>query len=312
MSVAFQGFELSKNLSESVNDGQILNNLAGSPMGADITLLFNNKRNVSTITVTSANIQGSLISFVDRESVYANKTKITVNGSVYYIKDSNFINQFRLSNNKELNDTVSNPPVGDYLRSDEVTFQNIINYGQSRTFPGIDVDRFGPSGGNFQSTADPKTSIESIEKKLDFYDFRFQKSIKNNFDFFGRELILINGVVRIKDPDGKNNLSINDSLDPRKPGLFIYNEAEGKGIRAFSSSENPWADKTTFLECSSSNVTIGDLFFDVVTQGIRFTSKNSAVLANDVTSQIVNPNFTHKIQVSINNEIYFLCLRLEN
>jgi hypothetical protein len=316
MAIAFQGFAIQENLSESKNDRAILNNLGEAPIGDDLTLLFNNNKNKSSMTVTESNVLGSVVQLPSNLAVFSNKTKITVGESNFYIKDSNGIDQFSLSTTVELDDTVTNPPTGEYTRSDTITFENITNFSVLRRNTDTNsVDNetqlgFVRSEGteSFFSDRNSKQILEGAEANIDFYNYRRQLAIRRNQNFLGNRLLIVNGVVTISDIDGVNNTGISNA----SPGLFIYNPNTGTGIRAFSSSDNPWTANGTNLEALTSKITIKNLNF--LTDKIRLISKNGAILSESVLPPlpINSTNFTHKVPVIVNGETFYLCIKLES
>jgi len=317
MAIAFQGFAIKNNLGEAESDRAILNNLGGSPIGDDIGLLFNNNRNTSSLTIAADNISDNLLTIPDAQVVFSNKTPITVGSSTFYIKNSNGQDSFRLSSSPDLSDTVANPPEGEYVRSDAVTFDNISNYSVVRR--SSDVNRTdadtqlgfvtSSSRSVFLGNSTVKQVIESLEKNIDFYNFRKSKSLNIERDFLGSKRLETSGVNIITDVDNVNNVGLTNS----SPGLFIYNAETNSGVRAFSSSDNPWTyDAITDpdnLIVKTSAVTIGELKFS--STDIELLSK-STPLVETVASQTVISNFTHKIPITVNNELYFLCLKIES
>jgi hypothetical protein len=311
MAIAYQGFAIEENLFEATKDRDILNNLGGSPIGDDVSLLFNNSRNFSQLVVTIDNIQSGQIIFNGAPAVFSNKTKIQVDTTTYFIKDSNGIDRFSLSNDVGLISTVVSPPVGTYIRSDEITFDNISNFSRIKRNANVNSveDNNTQLGGvttNEPSIVPIKTQLETFESNIDRYNFKSSQSIKINSDFLASRIMESNGAVIIQDPDGANNTGLTNNT----PGLFIYNSNTGTGIRAFSSSDNPWSLSGSDLVVSTSDVNVKNLnfLFDTVV----LTSKNSAVLSQTVSSTAVLSSFTHKVPVTVNGESYFICLKLEN
>ena len=255
MAVSFQGFAINKNLEESVQDRNTINNLAGSPFGDDIALFFNNRRNTSILTVADSNIRNSegaiweKITFPNNVAVFSNKTKITVGGEVYYVKNSNGITQFSLSTREDLADTVGVPPIGVYVRSDEITYDNIVNYSLplDRKFTNIEwstnTSDYNPTKFLYLETYGTSQSLlNSLIGDIDLYNYRINKALKIDENFKATQSLSVNGYVIIKDPDGKNNTGLTnpDGSVTGKPGLFIYNVATDSLVRAFSSNDNPW------------------------------------------------------------------------
>ena len=307
MANIFQGFTIANNLSESKLDEDIISNLAGTPVGNDIKLFFNNTKNVSTLVVTSAEITGSTITFNDQNllSVFSNKTKISVLSSIYYVKNSNGLTTFQLSTNPNLSDTVVSPPTGLYVRSDEVTRENLSNYSAVRRAVTNGTSDSTQSVSVLLNDLTPKGLLEQIETNIDAYRFRVSKTLSKTVNFLSSKSINSTGVVIIKDPDNVNSGGFNDS----SPGLFIYDKISNSAIRAFSSNQNPWEGLTSYIQTVSSDITIGRLIVDNTTGGILFELKDSSIKST-VPSAVVLTTFTHKLPITINGELYNICLRL--
>lgn len=317
MALSTQGFTIRNNLSEAFFDRTIFNNLAGSPQGSDITLLFNNKRNTSSLTVTSQNITGNNVAFTNTNAVFSNRTAIKVNTSTYYVKNSNGIDTFQLSSLPDLSNTVA-PPTGTYIRSDEITLSNISNLSAKRR-PALGNSDSNLSDFNIGNTIyylferSQKALLLDTEANLGFYKFRSSKSLNKKANFLGEKPLTLNGLLIIKDPDGVNQLP--SGLTNTSPGLFIYNSDTNSGIRAFSSSSNPWEDpspSTGYLETTALQFTAGKLTISNPA-GLVIQPKGSVTLSTSTTTTSISTStFTHKLPVTINGELYYLCLRREN
>ena len=313
MATTFQGFALAKNLAESTLDEDVISNLAGSPVGNDIKLFFNNTKNTSTLTVTSAEISGSTILFNNPNlfSVFSNKTKISVFTNIYYVKNSNGLDTFQLSTKADLSDTVSSPPIGIYVRSDEVTQDNLSNYSAvRREAAGLSTQTgsnqfFSSNVSVLLSANTPKTLLGLIDVDLDAYRFRVSKTLSKLSNFLGAKTLRSTGVTIIKDPDDVNSGGFNSG----SPGLFIYDKVSNSTIRAFSSNQNPWEGITSYLQTTSSDITIGKLILDNTTGGILFELKDPTIKST-VTAAPAGTGFTHKLPITVNGELYYACLRL--
>ena len=321
MTVAFQGFSIENNLLEAESDRTILNNLSGSPVGDDLSLLFNNNRNTSTLTITGSNIIDDTIIIPNAQAVFSNKTVVTVdtgdstvNNTIYYVKNSNGQDSFKLSTSPDLSIPVANPPTGVYTRSDAVTFANINNFSVIRRNPDVNRVDTDTQLGDLRSSREIflgsltiRQSLESLERKLDLYNFKKSKSLKINSDFFSSNRIESTGVNIITDLGDINSGGLTD----QSPGLFIYNAATNSGIRAFSGSDNPWSINLTNLIVDTSSISIKALIFNV--SNLELVSKIlPTTLVESVSSQSVSSNFTHTVPVTINGETYYLCLKLES
>jgi hypothetical protein len=318
MALSFQGFTIKNNLAEAFFDRTIFDNLAGSPEGSDVSLLVNNKRNTSSLTVTGSNISGNTISIPGALAVFSNRTPIKIddNTTQYYVKNSNGVDTFQLSTSTNLSSTVA-PSAGTYTRSDEITLSNISNFSlkrRSASSGGMSNSAGAASTGATENVkllgdASPKSLLTSLEANLAFYKFRTSKSLNKNSSFLGRKLLKTNGLSIIKDPDGVIQIQ---GITPTGPGLFIYNAETGLGVRAFSSNANPWSDPTNgYLESTALQITMGKLTI-ANSSGIVLEAKSGATLTNNISpaQSISNSTFTHKLPVTINGETYYLCLKL--
>lgn len=313
MANTFQGFAIAKNLSESTLDEDVISNLAGSPVGNDIKLFFNNTKNTSTLTVTPAEITGSTITFNDPNlfSVFSNKTKVSVLSATYYVKNSDGLTTFQLSTSPTLSDTVASPPTGLYVRSDEVTQDNLSNYSAVRREAGGSSTQtqnnefFSEGVSVLFSSLTPRELLEQVDANIDAYRFRVAKTLSKTTNFLGLKSLRSTGVVIIKDPDDVNSGGFNDN----SPGLFIYDKTSNSAIRAFSSNQNPWEGLASYIQTVSTDITVGRLVLDNTTGGIVFELKDPAIKST-VTSAVVRTTFTHKLPITINGELYNLCLRL--
>lgn len=318
---AFQGFAIKNNLSETTADRQIITNLGGSPLGDDIVLLYNNKRNKSSIFVGSENLIGSFIRFDENvvQSVFSNKTRLTINNNIYYVRDSNGLNEFRLSTLPNLSDLVTFPPIGFYERSDEVSQENITNFSKVRRSTDLNAVQsetltgFLNQSASILGSSTPTNLLENLEANLDFYKFRRNGAITRINSFLSPNNTVIKGYVRVQDIDNLNAFGLNDD----RPGIFIYNPTTGSGVRAFSSNDNPWSQNSGYLESSSNNINVGTLKSAVWVSGSTYTArtfgitlKNSNIApAVTETTIIAKNNFTHKVPITVNGDTYFLCLR---
>ena len=308
-----QGFLKSLNLLETPNDTTAINNLAGAGIAADLRIIQNNLRNISTISVTSSNIpvSGGFFTYPNNEFVFTNDdivgVSVNVNvgstelfvGTNYFICNSNGETQFKLSFTPSSgggSTGVNTITVGtnsgynfNLIRKDAVTEQNLINYIQ----PDIqDTEEFSYLSGdgvndimNF-TASNNETAAFFITKK---YRVDEDRTIPKDIKF--------EGTVIIKDPVALN-VNTTGLANEKSPGVFIGT------TRAFSSDNNPWSEVGSALQTSSTEVSVGELNFDnsagtIIIEGITADS-DSSVLAT---------TFTHKLPVVINGETYYLLLR---
>lgn len=308
MALAFQGFTIKNSLAESFFDRAIFDNLAGIPVGSDIALLVNNKRNSSSLTITGSNISGSSIIVPGSLAVFSNRTRITIDNSTvdYYVKNSNGVDTFQLSTVLDLSNTVDTPPTGIYTRSDAISLSNISNFSSKR--------RKAVVGGILITTNDllggvtPKALLSSLEANLAFYKFRTLNSLNKTTNFLGRKLLKTNGLSIIKDPDG---VIQSQGITDTGPGLFIYNAATNSGVRAFSSNANPWSDSGNgYLQSTALQITVGKLTISNSSNLVLEAKAGASLSANVSPPQSLATSFTHKLPIIIDGETYFLCLKL--
>jgi hypothetical protein len=323
-----QGFDKKLNLSENVDDRDVINNLGISPIADDIALFINNMRNKSELAVTVDERSDTTIIFDPdiQRAVFTNGTEIEVfDGSTFidtfYVGNSNNINQFQLFSDPELEQIVI-PPAGDevkYVRSDAVTNENILNLVKQRdpvveTASASLVTSFGDTVSNNPYTSLRKIFanvysgrntiaeyITNIESELDVFQQKKQNSIVNNQTFTSSEKIITSGSIIISDPSGINANNVSSASGP---GIFILDPATGEAKRAFSDNTNVWAEDGSDLVVDSSEIFVGNLVFD---DGVRILRKSS--LPEIITETNVVTSFTHYVNVTIEGEEYSLCLK---
>lgn len=325
MVIAYQGFAIKKNLDESELDRSIINNLGESPIADDISLFFNNKRNTSTMVVSNSNVSGNNLIFPNAQIVFSNYTPVSVNNTTYYVKNSNGIDTFQLSTKEDLSDTVSLPPVGTYIRNDEVTKVNITNLSRLRRSTDVNKaeedTRLSYLNTNNNILLDGgSTALEILSKtelNLDVYRFKNQKAVMKTRNFIGKKILKTDGLYLIKDPDNRN-VQAGALSDSAYPGLFIRDPLTGNNVRAFSTNEQPWTpmpskEAPVYLETPSTAITIGNLYFNNSTQslGIDLSIKNNANFLTTLSTPLTTSSFTHKIAMKINGETFYLCLKKE-
>lgn len=323
MSTAFQGFARSLNLSESATDRDVLNNLGGEPIADDILLFSNNLRNVSELNVQPSNISGSVISFNinTQKFVYTNGTEITVNGTTYYVGDSNGVNSFRLYSNENLSTLVTSPPTGFYKRSDAVSFSDLLRLSpvRDKVVENTGLSELTLAAGvtydesiydsmvavfNAITTGYPTTLsayFSSIEKNLSLFEFKKTKSINSVVDFISDNSISLAGNLIVKDPSGTNNTTVSTTTGP---GIFILNTADNTAQRIFSNNENVWTDEGSYLGVNSNEIVVGNLVFE---NGMILLRKSS--LPAITTETASTETYTHYVPVVVNGEEYNLLLK---
>ena len=344
MASAFQGFARNLNLLENSDDRDVINNLGGEPIADDITLFINNLRNFSFVDVIAGlpptgNINGSYIEFsaITQKFIFTDKTKITVDDVTYYVGDSNNLNTFRLYTDENLlpASLVTNPPAGEYKRSDAVTAEDIRQLVpiRDRVLENISLSQFSiinpeineTISGDFYnsmvrvynrlvSNGYPltlKDYFDAIEAQLDSFEFAKQKSIRSNENFSSVEKLSLAGSFIVKDPDGVNDTSISTVAGNTgsPPGIFILNTDDNTAKRIFSGNENSWVDKTTYLEVDSAEIVVGNLVFEESPKILRKNSLPAIVTPIETGVNVEINSFTHYVSVFVNGEEYFLLLK---
>lgn len=325
MALRDQGFERSLNLGESVDDRQILNNLAGGNVQQDIALFRNNKRNVSTL-VWESNTNGSSITdnrFVFPTTVpfvYTNGDIVKVTGAglgnlntiaTYYVVDlvvglGTLRNQsaFGLAltpGGQRITLGAVNAAVT-FLRNDEVTKENILNIATPDTLEqGVSNEgsRF-----SYNIGASFTDAFDTIDSNIDTANFlRTQKYTTNTSVATDKQVRIEGGLITV-DPAAFNSSAAN-MTQAKSPGVYITDPFSnvlniGK-TRAYSTSSQPWVEDTGKLTTKSTQVNIGDLYFE---NGIKFESFDGVeILTGSVTE------FTHKLPVKINGVEYFVLVK---
>ncbi len=317
---AFQGFDRNLNLRENTDDRDVLNNLGGAPIVDDLILFLNNGRNISVLEVSNTEVQDSLIQFDNTQLfVYTDGTEVSVANTVYYVGDSNNVNEFRLYTDRELTNLVSNPPTGTYIRSDSVTLQNISNLVRERdkVVEDILLTQIGVIGDTENqniytsiietyaaltpgfSQTNISGYIDSIETELDFFNLKKSKSILNT-GFDTESNISLSGAITITDPLGLNDTLVSANSGP---GVFIYDNSTDTATRIFSGNENVWEESGSDLVVNSKEISVGNL---VAEEGLRILRKSGAPAIETISSPA--NSFTHFITVFVNGEEYNLLL----
>jgi hypothetical protein len=310
---ALQGYVTNRNLEETQTGLTAINNLGDAPIGADISLLKNNLRNTSSITVVNSNINSTTntIKFVDRDVVFSTGTKVVLNNDqTLYIKNSNGKDSFQLSGTPTLQSTLtlSNTYSGTYVRSDAITFENITNYSKKRRESVETLSDSVPAVGSY--SANVQEQITAFQRNIDFYN-----SVKANAYLTNNNIITDidfqnEGQTLVLDPDNVNLSGI--SLESG-PGLFIYNFVTDTKVRAFSDFKNVWRSNLTdtYLETSAKKITVGSLSLkkdDVINIDQRAGTTPNIVIQGVTPVNITTSAFTHTTKILINGEEYFLCL----
>jgi hypothetical protein len=299
MAIPNQGFRKDLNLAETTNESVALANLGGTKLPADLRIIQNNLRNISTIGyVTFSN---GFFSFPDNEFVFTNDDIVGVNTSVsvgaetlepgteYFICNSNGENQFKLSSTVSTSgiNTISvtnvSPSVFNFVRKDYVLLENILNLIEPEKLD----DEFAFLSDSVNDT------FSSVQESNETAEFFITKKYKTNEDITTTEELKFEGSIQIEDPAGLNS-NLTGLADANSPGIFIGT------TRAFSSDNNPWAQVGTALSTSSSQVSVAELLF--------YDGLNISGISTISDTEIAATAFTHKIPVIVNGETYYLLL----
>lgn len=330
MASSFQGFNKDLNLIETQVDRDFLNNLGGAPISDDIGLFANNNRNFSTLIVLASYITGNRVIFpIETPFIYSEDTEISVLGLPYTIVDKRREDDDRLSFQLSQNGViVSTPPVGDYLRNNAVSHVNITNLVKDRPLvveditksqlltSDISLDEIGVDEGNQRDN--PYVSyfdifglqgyptnlngyLSAIDEDISFLDFRRNNSMIRGIDFNTGFSARISGTTSVSDPDGLNNANVSNS----NPGLFILNPVTGQFGRAFSNSGNVWELIGNDLVAETREIDMQNLVYEA---DIKITTNGNNIITSE--SGNVSDDFTHFTKVIINDEDYFLCVKI--
>jgi len=332
-----QGFELEKNLSESVSDGSALDNLGGGNISADITLFRNNTKNTSEL-IWKYSVEGSFISnnkFIFPRSdlfIFTNNDEVKVDlprnasagddlgglnsNTTYYVVE---YEENLGSENNQLAFGLSTTKGGSkvnigsvtngirFIRNDEVTFNNILNIATPETLNEeneLETDR--AFSFNIGSSFDD--AFNTINSNIDLFGFLRREKYTIDASVNSDNQVRIEGAISINDPAATN---INNGALGREnsPGLYITNPFSPNGVlgiektRAGSTSQNPWTDIGK-LVTPSAEVNIGDLFFE---SGIIIDDFDD--VNNESGDTALPQNFTHKLPITINGIEYFVLLK---
>lgn len=323
-----QGFELEKNLSESVSDGSILDNLGGGNISADISLFRNNKRNTSEL-VWERNTSASYIEsnkFVFPRTVlfiFTNGDEVKVSGSslgslnantTYYIVDyeenlGDQVNQLGFGLSTSIGGSrVNLGSIGSdvtFTRKDEVTLDNILNLATPDTLNEEgELELRGAFNYNIGSSF--SDGFNTVDSNVDLFNFLRREKYVSNASVSTDNKIAIEGVVSVDDPADTND-SQADLDKANSPGIFITDPFSPDGTlnilktRAFSTSDNPFEEITSALRTRSEVVNIGDLYFENGISILDFDGLSPE--SGNATG------FTHKLPILIDGIEYFILLK---
>lgn len=319
------GFERARNLAESIDDRQILNNLGGGNIQLDIALFRNNLRNVSELVWEPA-VEGSGIvnnRFLFPRSVlfiYTNGDEVKVQGTSLGNLNSNltyYVVNLELNvgtQRNQLSFGLSQTPGGSavalgsitssvtFIRNDTVSKENLLNIATPDILDsgvGLEGDAFSYNIGNTFTEA-----FDTIEESVGIFNFLKREKYVANSSVSTDRRIVIEGSSTVGDPISFNSTQVNLNQD-NSPGIYVTNPfsnvLEIEKTRAYSTDANPWALGATSLNTKSQQVNIGDLFFP---NGIKFSS-----IDDFATESGFAEDFTHKIPIIVDGVEYFVLLK---
>jgi hypothetical protein len=306
MAIQNQGFRKDLNLIETEDDALALNNLGGAGIADDLRIIQNNLRNISTVSYVSLNNQYFYFGSTS-EFVFTNDDIVTVNTDVtvgvttlrsdqkYYVCNSDGLTQFKLSTTPSsagvstILVTSVSPSSFYFIREDAVYPSNIENF----IYPQIQdtTGDFDYDYGNRSLNG----GFDYVRSSHENADFSITKKYKVSDDTISNEVINIEGSVVIQDPLALNTTELSLS-NPKSPGVFISN------TRAFSGNNNPWTNVGAALSTKSSEVSIEEIYF--------YNNISISGISTESSTQDQATSFTHKLPVVLNNETYYLLLKL--
>ena len=307
-----QGFRQDLNFQENINDTQALSNLGGVGLAADLKIIQNNLRNISTIsfdsfTANNSNFPDStgFFTFPNREFVFSKDDVVTVSkdvsvgsttlfaGTDYFVTNSNVETQFKLSFTSSvvgvstvIVNSVS-PTDFNFIRKDPVLKENLVAFLEPDIQDDENFSSYLSGGINdiFDLTqANQESSIFFIAKK-----YKGTENTTVNQD------IKFEGTLNLFDPD---NFNTNPGIltDPKSPGIFIGN------TRAFSTDNNPWVVDGDTLRTDSTEVSIGELEIQGDVEITGLSADNITGISSAATA------YQFKIPVTVNGETYYLLM----
>jgi hypothetical protein len=316
---------------------------------------------------TESNFKTVKTDLINNKRAFSNGTKLSFdNGNTFpfIVVDSNGLDEFRVV----ATTATITYNAGDYsgpfsglditnltmTRSDTITVQNIENMSVDR-LPTVDVqsdsEEIGTGGADSSDdTGDIDIATEEGAGIYDNYgtydqisyvagaigrlEAKKQRTVLTDRLSFFEERVRFKGNVRITN-DAQTTIFQNSA---NAPGLFVYNTASNSEIRAFSGSDNPWAENSSIaiddgsgtlagLQTSSLKSQVSNLVFSPDNGGTAgtandrgdrpaFVKKNtSGAVVGSVThidgsasasSQLTVAGFTHKIPITVNGEQFFM------
>ena len=251
-----------------------------------------------------------------------------VQGTEYYICDSDGLEKFKISTTPSYSESGTNPveiKTGNsdsgytgltttvspnsfnFIRFEPVEQGNLINFIE----PDIFDEGFSFGSGTFSD------QLDGIQNNNESSKYFIGKKYKGTTNTVSSDFIKTEGTISMSDPKQKMNAAnIVTSYDSGS-GMFI------EGTRAFSTDNNPWTDTgANKLETEADHVSIGELYFGnhsdgPVITGSGFDGTHAPDTLTGVRSltagTVVPTDFSHKIPVKIENpdgniETYYLLL----
>tara|TARA_Y100001970_G_scaffold271575_1_gene367198 strand:- start:2603 stop:4027 length:1425 start_codon:yes stop_codon:yes gene_type:complete len=251
-----------------------------------------------------------------------------VQGTEYYICDSDGLEKFKISTTPSYSESGTNPveiKTGNsdsgytgltttvspnsfnFIRFEPVEQGNLINFIE----PDIFDEGFSFGSGTFSD------QLDGIQNNNESSKYFIGKKYKGTTNTVSSDFIKTEGTISMSDPKQKMNAAnIVTSYDSGS-GMFI------EGTRAFSTDNNPWTDTgANKLETEADHVSIGELYFGNHSDGPVITGSgfdgthapDTLTGVKSVTAGTIAPtDFTYKIPVRIENtdgnvETYYLLL----
>ncbi len=297
------GFQRDLNLNEVSDVSRAINNLGGAGISNDLLVIRNNLRNISTTSYVSLSdgyfFFGSSNDFIfTDDDVVGVSTNVSVGSTTlfkdvdYYVCNSNAKNIFKLSTTPSsvglttIGVTTVTPTNFIFIRKDPVNQENLVNF----AYPDIQ------DASSFEYSSAISTLFSDTTDDIEYSNYVIDKRYQKNVDINVTDLINIEGVVTIDDPNLLNISSAN-LTNPKSPGLFIGTS------RAFSDTTSFWEKNITSsaLVSLSTSVSMEELYFD---NAIQITG-----ISTESATGIGITTWTHKLSVIINDEPYYLLLR---
>lgn len=236
-------------------------------------------------------------------------------------------------------------------RNDGVVLENLTNFSKDRlaTNDGSNPDfslviidddltddipgtlEFADPDNNFLKAAGYPTYTDDIDATINQFYYKEGASILDYRHNDFSELIEIDGVIRITND---NKLEYSSETADEIPGIFIL--ANGQAIRAFSETDNPWnqyasGDAANTLVSPNTSNSLANLYTVretnaevlkfvitgpqptfVIDETIQDAYGQTENKWNFASSYVASNIWTHKAEVTINGETFFLLMTANN